>query len=330
MRLLELLHEFVVVCVHVRLVFVKDVLRLLLALEKIEEGIARNRLYNDALLASLLVLLSLFDFLFGGVLALFPVDDGAFDLDCLIRVVVHDRCEAECLVCEELVFAEGHSHCELGRRKFDLTAVQLGQVLQDGSIFICDHGLKHGMVLDSLCPKVRYAGLVFQVVNIGLFAGLLLLFIGLFLLVSLDDTGNGCLQLSEGRVEVIAKVIELLLSSFEDSVTLLQDGELALLEGLAKFAHFLLKLIVNLATLVGEHIQALEALLHVLRHAGDNLDHLLLHLFLSLADREERFFLLGAGLLLGSGGDFLLGGGSVVRLVGHRSLSLLCLFKRVL
>ena len=185
------------------------------------------------------------------------------------------------------------------------------------------------MVLDRLCPKVRYAGLVFQVVNIGLFAGLFLFFISLFLLVSLDDTGNGRLQLGEGRVEVIAKVIELLLSSFEDSVTLLQDGELALLEGFAKFAHFLLKLIVNLAALVGEHIQALEALLHVLRHAGNNLDHLLLHLLLSLADGEEGLFFLGASFLLSSG-DFLLGGGSVVRLVGHRSLSLLCLFKRVL
>ena len=310
------------------IVLFKDVLRLLLALKKIEEGVARDRLSNDTLLACLLVLLSLFDFLFGGVLSLFPVDDCAFDLDSLIRIVVHDGSEADRLVCKELVLTECHRHGELGRRNFDLAAVQLGQVLEDRSIFIGDHRLKHRMILDGLSPKVRYAGLVLQVVNIGLFAGLFLFFISLFLLVSLDDTGHRSLQLSEGRIEVITKVIELLFSSLQDGITLLQDGELALLEGFAKFAHFLLKLIVNLAALVREHIQALEALLHVLGHARDDLDHLLLHLFLSLADGEEGLFFLGASFLLSSG-DFLLGGGSV-RLCGHRSLSLLCLFKRVL
>lgn len=85
------------------IVLFKDVLRLLLALKKIEEGVARDRLSNDTLLACLLVLLSLFDFLFGGVLSLFPVDDCAFDLDSLIRIVVHDGSEADRLVCKELV-----------------------------------------------------------------------------------------------------------------------------------------------------------------------------------------------------------------------------------
>lgn len=304
------------------IVLFKDVLRLLLTLEEIEEGVARDRLNNDALLASLLVLLRLFNFLFGGVLALFPVDDCAFDLDSLVRIVVHYGSEADRLVCKELVFTEFHSYSELGRRKFDLAAVQLGQVLEDRSIFIGDHRLKHRMILDGLSPKVRYAGLFLQVVNIGLFAGLFLFFISFFLLVSLDDTGHRSLQLSERRIEVITKVIELLFSSFQDGITLLQDGELALLEGLAKFAHFLLKLIVNLTSLVRENIQALEALLHVLGHTRDDLDHLLLHLFLSLADGEEGLFFLGASFLLGSG-DLLLGG-SCVRLVSHRSLSLLC------
>ena len=102
------------------IVLFKDVLRLLLALEEIEEGVARDRLNNDALLASLLVLLRLFNFLFGGVLALFPVDDCAFDLDSLVRIVVHYGSEADRLVCKELVFTEFHSYSELRKKKLAL------------------------------------------------------------------------------------------------------------------------------------------------------------------------------------------------------------------
>ena len=80
------------------------------------------------------------------------------------------------------------------------------------------------MVLDSLGPEVGYARLIFQVVDVGLFAGLFLLFVGLFLLIRLHDTGNASLKLSESGIEFDARVVELLVGSFKNGITLLQDG----------------------------------------------------------------------------------------------------------
>jgi len=243
-----------------------DVLWLFLALEEVEERVAGDRLHDDSLLTSLLVLLRLLYLLLGRILALFPLDDGALNLDSLVSVIVHNGSEAQGSVGEKLVLAELHGHGKLGGRQLDLAAVKFRHVLKDRLVLLSDDGLEHSVVLDGLGPVIGDTGLFLKVLDICGFVGFLFFRIGLLLFVGLNDTGNSSLDLSEGRIELNTSIIEGGVGTSDDFVALSQDRQLTLLECLGKLAHFLLELIVNLATLIRVHVKALEALLHVRVH----------------------------------------------------------------
>ena len=90
MGLLQLLHDLIVLGIHIIVVAIVDALRLFLALEDVEEGVARSRLNNNTLFSRLLVFLGLFDLLLRRVLALLPVNGAPDDINCLISVPVGD------------------------------------------------------------------------------------------------------------------------------------------------------------------------------------------------------------------------------------------------
>ena len=100
-----------------------DALRFLLALENVEERLTRDRFDYNALFPSFLVLLRLFHFLFGRVLALLPVNRAALHLNRLICVAVGNGRERQLLVGEEVVRFEGHRDGEFGVGQLDLAGV---------------------------------------------------------------------------------------------------------------------------------------------------------------------------------------------------------------
>lgn len=286
--LLELLHDLVVVGVDVLIVTIMDVLGLLLALEQVEEGVAGDRFNNDTLLARLLVLLSLLDLLLGGILTLLPLDDGAFNLNSLVGIVVGEGSERDALVGEEIVLAKGHSDSQLGSGDLLLGGVKLLEVIKNWRVLLGDDGLEHSVVLDGNGPEVGYTRLGFKVVDIGDLVVFLLFFISHFLLLSLDDARDSSLELGHTLVELDASVIKGSVGTIENLVSLLNQGKLALLESLGELTNLFLEKVVDLAALIREDVQALETSFDVLRHTLDDLNHLLLHLALLLASLEKR------------------------------------------
>ena len=285
--LFKLLHDLVIVRVHFVILTVVDALRLLLRLEDVEEGVAWDRLNDYTLLSCLLVLLCLLHLLLGGILALFPVNRAADDLDGLVRVTVGDGLELKRFIGEELVLLERHRDGQLRVGQLDLTGVQLGQVFKNGTVLLSDDRLEHGVVLDRLGPEIRHAWRVFQVGYIGGRVSLGLFLISGLLLLCFDDASDCGLALGHRGVELVASVIELGQCTSENLVTLLKDGNFAPLEGLRQFAHFLFEIVIDFAALIGENMQASEAVLDSLGHSFDDLDHFLLHLALFLANLED-------------------------------------------
>ncbi len=135
-----------------------NTLGLLLAFKQVEERVTGDRLDDDTLFTCLLVLLSFLYLFLGWVLAFLPVNSCANNLYSLVSVVVGNSLEGESLVCEEVVGGESHGHSQLRYGDFALSAVQRDHLVKDGSILFCDSRLKHGVVLDGLCPKVGDAG----------------------------------------------------------------------------------------------------------------------------------------------------------------------------
>ncbi len=95
------------------------------------------------------------------------------------------------------------------------------------------------------------------------------------------------------RVELDALVIEVGQGTGENLVSFVEDGELFLLKGVGELANFLFELVINLATLIRENVETLEATTHILGHSHDHLDHFLFHFAFLLANLEKRLVLSG-------------------------------------
>ena len=104
MSLFQCLHNLVIVGVNVIVFAVVDALWLLLALEHVEERLARDCLDNDALLSSLFVLLCLFSLFLGHILTFVPLDLSSDNLNRLVRIIISDSDKLEWLrISEELI-----------------------------------------------------------------------------------------------------------------------------------------------------------------------------------------------------------------------------------
>lgn len=261
------------------------------SLEAVEHGVSLDSLGDGTGLTSLLVLLLLLNLLLGEIFTILPVDDGRCDLSDLFTFGVLERTsEGELGVGDEFVLTEGEGDglgaLDISFRVHDLGYGELGNALEDFSVFLLDNSHKHLVVLDSLEPEVRDTVNIFEVVNFDGFVGSVS-FVNLSLLFSgvLDLSGLG-FEHRDGFVEGLDISSEVSSFSKDDLLTGGEEGFLSEGESSLKFFHLSVHLVSNAGAVVGDHVHSLESVLDFSGHAFNDLDHLLVHFTLIVVSWE--------------------------------------------
>ncbi len=152
-------------------------------------------------------------------------------------------------------------------------------LLKDRLILLLHQLKDHLVVLDGAVPEVGDALLSLKVLNINsLHLFLFLGFLGCLLLGNVVSVIGLKLSVVSCKISLVGA--EVSHCTFNDLLSNLIEGTL-LLEDLGLYGFDLgVKLIGKLAALIGEHLEHLEACLHLFGHLRDHLDHLLLDLLL--------------------------------------------------
>ena len=128
-------------------------------------------------------------------------------------------------------------------------------MIQGLLVFVRNKLMQHDMVLKSNFPEVWNALCVLKMVYIDWFMLFLLLFVGFLLIVALHNASDGTYELVVSLIELDDHVVKLRQLTSNDLVSLLQDGQLALLKGFRELTDLLLEQIIDFASLVREHRQ---------------------------------------------------------------------------